>query len=400
MQPTTTHRSEARERLRLAALDDLGIIGTGPEERFDRITRMAKQLFGVPTAEINFVDQDHQFTKSPQSPTGPHFSPRADSFCDVVVQQPDIIVVPDALEDARFAHRGTVTGAPHIRFYAGRPLSVSDGSRVGTICLVDTSPRDLTDDEQDLLDELGAWVERELRHVRAADHARLTQQQMLPAPLVHDDGFTVAGFTRPHSDVAGDYFASSSSTDQIAVTLADVMGKGYSAAIIAATVRSAFQARPGWEPAAAVSAVNEQVLADLSATGTFATLFHADLNTRTGLLRYADAGHGLSVIIRADGTLERLTSPDLPIGIAEGNAWEAHETTLEPGEILFSCSDGALDLYDGTLSALDELAALVRRTTDDTSLFAELSDVIGAVHPEDDVTMLVIRRCEKKAIHL
>ncbi len=184
------------------------------------------------------------------------------------------------------------------------------------------------------------------------------------------------------------------------MTLADVMGKGYSAAIIAATVRSAFQSRPGWEPAAAVSAVNEQVLADLSATGTFATLFHADLNTQTGLLRYADAGHGLSVIIRAGGSLERLTSPDLPIGIAEGNAWKAHETTLEPGEILFSCSDGALDLYDGTLGALDELAALVGRSTDDTSLFSALSDIIDAVRPEDDVTMLVIRRCEKKAIHL
>jgi sigma-B regulation protein RsbU (phosphoserine phosphatase) len=375
-------------------------MGTGAEERFDRITRMAKQLFGVPIAEINFIDQDHQFTKSPQAPGGPSFGPRADSFCDVVVQQPDIIVVPDALEDARFAHRGSVTGAPHIRFYAGRPLSVSDGAQVGTICLVDTAARDLTEEDQDLLDELGAWVERELRHLHAGDLARHTQQQLLPAPLVHDDGFTVAGFTQPHSEVAGDYFASLSSPGEIEVTLADVMGKGYAAAIIAATVRSAFQARPGWEPAAAVTAVNEQLLADLSATGTFATLFHAGLDTRTGVLRYADAGHGLSVIIRADGTLERLTSTGLPIGIGEGNAWEAHETALAPGEILFSCSDGALDLYDGTLSALDELGVLVRRSADDASLFAALSDVIGAVRPEDDVTMLVIRRHEKETRHL
>ncbi|MBA8811983.1 PP2C family protein-serine/threonine phosphatase [Frigoribacterium faeni] len=393
-----TDRSDARERLRLAALDDLGIMGTGAEERFDRITRMAKQLFGVPIAEINFIDQDHQFTKSPQAPGGSPFGPREDSFCDVVVQQPDIIVVPDALDDTRFAHRGTVTGAPHIRFYAGRPLSVSDGARVGTICLVDTAPRDLSADEQELLDELGAWVERELRHVHAADHARRTQQQLLPAPSTHSDGFTVAGFTRPHSEVAGDYFAFTSSPGRIDLTLADVMGKGYSAAIIAATVRSAFQARPGWEPAAAVAAVNEQLLADLSATGTFATLFHADLDTRTGLLRYADAGHGLSVIIRADGTHEQLTSADLPIGIAEGNGWQAHEATLAPGEILFSCSDGALDLYDGTLDALDEMAALVRGAVDDTSLFAELSEVIAAGRPEDDVTMLVIRRDEKKAM--
>lgn len=400
MHEATAVLSEARERLRLAALDDLGIVGTGSEERFDRITRMAKQLFGVPIAEINFIDDEHQFTKSPQGPGGPTFGPRADSFCDVVVQQPDIIVVPDALEDDRFAHRGSVTGAPHIRFYAGRPLSVSDGAQVGTICLVDTAPRGLTDEEQDLLDELGAWVERELRHVHAADHARRTQQRMLPAPLVHDDGVTVAGFTQPYSEVAGDYFASISSPGRVDVTLTDVMGKGYSAAIIAATVRSAFQARPGWEPAAAVSAVNDQLLADLSATGTFATVFHAALDTRTGVLRYADAGHGLSAILRADGTLERLASTDLPIGIAEGDAWKAYETTLAPGEVLFSCSDGALDLYDGTLSALDELAEFVRRSVDDASLFAALSDVVGTVHPEDDVTMLVVRRDEKKAFEL
>lgn len=398
MSETTMDRSQARERLRVAALDDLGIMGTGAEERFDRITRMAKQLFGVPIAEINFIDQDHQFTKSPQSPGGAPFGPRADSFCDVVVQQPDILVVPDALEDARFAHRGSVTGDPHIRFYAGRPLSVADGAQVGTICLVDTAARDLTLEDQDLLDELGAWVERELRQVHAADHARRTQQQMLPAPFTHEDGFAVAGFTRPYSEVAGDFFTSVSSRERIDVTLTDVMGKGYSAALIAATVRAAFQARPGWDPAAAVSAVNEQVLADLSATGTFATLFHAALDTRTGLLRYADAGHGLSVVIRTDGTSERLASTDLPIGIAQGGGWTAHETTLNPGDVLFTCSDGALDLYDGTLGALDELAALVRRSADDASLFAALSDAIGALRPEDDVTVLVARRHEKKAM--
>lgn len=388
-------RVAVSERLRLATLKDLRIVGTGAEERFDRVTRMAKELFGVPIAEINFIDEHHQFTKSPQRSGTSPYVPRADSFCDVVVQQPDLIVVPDALEDARFAHRGSVTGAPHVRFYAGRPLSVSDGVRVGTICLVDTAPRDLSDDERDLLDELGNWVERELRHLHAVDRARHIQQMMLPGRLEQGDGFTIAGFTQPHSEVAGDYFAATPAPDRVDVTLADVRGHGYSAALIAATVRAAFQARPGWDPAAAVSSVNEQLLADLAATRTSTTLFHASLDTRTGLLRYADAGHGLSVIIRTDGSLERLTSTDLPIGIADGDTWEAHETTLLPGEILFSCSDGALDLYDGTLTALGELAFLVQESVDDSGLFTALSDVIDAVRPEDDVTMLIIRRRDK-----
>lgn len=397
LQKTSVDRVTASERLRLAALQDLGIVGTGPEERFDRVTRMAKELFGVPIAEINFIDEDRQFTKSPQRPGFSPYGSRADSFCDVVVQQPDMIVVPDALEDARFASRGTVTGAPHIRFYAGRPLSIADGARVGTICLVDTAPRDLSDEERDLLDELGAWVERELRHLHAVDRARHTQQQMLPAPLELGDGFTIAGFTQPHSEIAGDYFAAAVSSGRVDVTLADVMGKGYSAALIASAVRSAFQARPGWEPAAAVSAVNDQLLADLSGTGTFTTLFHASLNTETGRVHYADAGHGLSMVIRADGTLERLTSTDLPIGIADGNTWESHETSLLPGEILFSCSDGALDLYDGTLGALEELAVLIRASADDSGLFATMTDLIRAVRPEDDVTLLIIRRHDTEA---
>ena len=93
-----------------------------------------------------------------------------------------------------------------------------------------------------------------------------------------------------------------------------------------------------------------------------------------------------------------MASTDLPIGIAQGGGWTAHETTLNPGDVLFTCSDGALDLYDGTLGALDELAALVRRSADDASLFAALSDAIGALRPEDDVTVLVVRRHEKKAM--
>lgn len=395
-QNTTTDRAEARERLRLASLDDLGIVGTGPEERFDRVTRMARELFGVPIAEINFIDEDSQFTKSPQRPGATTSIPRADSFCEVVVQQSDIVVVPDALEDERFAHRRSVTGPPHVRFYAGRPLTVADGARVGTICLVDTEPRQLSDEERDLLEELGSWAERELRHLRGGAESATGGLQLLPVPSDQGEGVSVAGFTQPYSVAAGDYLAATASPGRVDATLADVMGKGSAAAVVAASVRSAFDARAGWEPAAAVSAVNEQLLPELSATGTFATLVHLSLDTRTGRLAYADAGHGLSMIVRPDGTTQRLTSMDFPIGIGGGLAWEAREATLLPGEVLFSCSDGALDLYDGTLGALDELVALIRGCADDRSLFAALTDLIGAVRPEDDVTVLIIRRSEKE----
>ena len=101
MHETTAVRPEARERLRLAALDDLGIMGTGAEERFDRITRMARQLFGVPIAEINFIDQDHQFTKSPQASGGPTFGPPGLA----VVVPPPTSVAPVALPPGAPAFR-------------------------------------------------------------------------------------------------------------------------------------------------------------------------------------------------------------------------------------------------------------------------------------------------------
>jgi sigma-B regulation protein RsbU (phosphoserine phosphatase) len=383
------------ESVRLAALAELDMVGSDPEERFDRVTRIAKELFNVPIAEINFIDRDSQYTKSPQKPGGSTPIPRSDSFCDVVVQQPDILVVEDALDDPRFSGRGTVTGAPHIRFYAGRPLSVAEGVRVGTICLVDTVPRELSAEEADLLGELGQWVERELRDVPVVrGRVAAVQQQLLPAPLHAGDGFTFAGFSRAYEEAAGDYFAWSADSDRniVHATVTDVMGKGSAAAIIAAAIRSAFQARPSMAPAEAVTAVNSQLLDDLSATGSFATLFHARVDTTTGSIRYADAGHGLSVIVRRDGALERLAGTDLPIGIMGDTLWASHDTSLDSGDALLSCSDGALDLFDGSLGALNRLAELVREHPDDESFFSALSLLIDSSEPEDDVTIMLVRR--------
>lgn len=381
------------ERLRLAALSELGIVGTSAEERFDRITRIAKELFHVPIAEINFIDRDSQFTKSPQRPGGStRRTPRADSFCDVVVQQPDMVVVPDALEDPRFASRGTVTGTPHVRFYAGRPLSLAEGVRVGTICLVDTEPRVLDSEEADLLDELGLWVERELRDIRATATAAATQKSLLPEPLQLRAGYSFAGYSQAYFDVAGDYFAWDEVDGRVDVTLADVMGKGPAAAIVASAIRSAFQARPREAPAEAVDAVNEQLLRDFSTIGTFATLFRARVDTTTGAVEYADAGHGLTLVVRSDGSCERLSTLDLPLGISGDAAWEAHSTRLGPGDLLLSCTDGALDLFDGTLDALDRLAALVRAHPLDDGFFADVAALVAEAAPEDDVTVVVIRR--------
>ena len=152
-----------QELRRLNALSDLEQIGSPPEERFDRITRLARSVFRVPLAEINFLDAVVQFTKSPQVSSGSSYAPRVDSLCDVTIQGAELLVVPDATLDARFADRESVTGPKHVRFYAGAPLTVGGGHRVGSLCLIDTKPRDFTVEEGRLLEQMGLLVERELR---------------------------------------------------------------------------------------------------------------------------------------------------------------------------------------------------------------------------------------------
>ena len=149
------------EERRLAALRHLGLLDTPPEERFDRLTRLAAAILDVPTALASFVDKDRQWFKSGYG-HGPRETPRDMSFCAHAVASRAPLVVQDAMEDPRFADNPVVTGDPRVRFYAGQPLIMPDGSCVGTVCLVDTRPRDLDERERGLLADIGELVRREL----------------------------------------------------------------------------------------------------------------------------------------------------------------------------------------------------------------------------------------------
>ncbi|WKK70413.1 SpoIIE family protein phosphatase [Rathayibacter oskolensis] len=377
---------------RPAALSAREITGSDAEERFDRITRMARDLFGVPMAEIHFLDDSTLFTKSPQTPGWPLEYPRAGTFCDATLQKRSMLVIPDLGADPVWAESAHVAGAPYVRFYAGRPLSIDDGRQLGTICLLDVVPRELTADQQVLLDEFGSWVERELRDSAERDRAAEVQALLLPPALEHPEGYLLAGVSVPRQQVAGDYYDWSVGDGFVDITVADVMGKGTAAAIVAASIRSAFLARTGEIPARAVAGANRQLLRDFTATGTFATLFHCRLETGTGRLDFVDAGHGLSVVLRADGSFQRLASLGLPLGIAEDGGWMTQSVELRPGDALVSFTDGVLDLYDGTLDSLAEVTALARATRSaEEFLGAVRTLAVGAKAP-DDVTVLVVSR--------
>lgn len=149
----------ADEPARLRALHDLRLAPTS-EPRFDRHTRIAAALFTVPIALINLVADDHQWTKSAHgcrvAPV-----PRDISLCARAILGPDVLEISDVWS-SEYSDNPMIRGDILVRFYAGVPLAAPDGSRVGTLCLIDDRPRRLGDHQRDLLRDLGRIIEREL----------------------------------------------------------------------------------------------------------------------------------------------------------------------------------------------------------------------------------------------
>ena len=161
------------ERARLETLRSLQILDTPPEERFDRLTRMAKRLFGVPIALVSLVDENRQWFKSCVGIDASE-TPRAISFCGHAILNDEVLVIPDAAEDERFADNPFVINDPKIRFYAGCPLRALNGLNLGTLCIVDQKPRNFETEDIETLMDLASIVERELATIEMATLDDLT----------------------------------------------------------------------------------------------------------------------------------------------------------------------------------------------------------------------------------
>jgi class 3 adenylate cyclase len=171
----------ADEEARLAALRALRLLDTKSEERFDRIVRMTQKAFDVPIAYVALVDAERQWFKS-RIGLEPEQTPRNTSFCGHAILQDDALIIPDARRDARFAGNPMVVGEPFARFYAGLPLRVKNGYKVGTLCVIDKRPRQFGSAEIETLQHLGAFVEREFELADAlalkaqAEESRLARE--------------------------------------------------------------------------------------------------------------------------------------------------------------------------------------------------------------------------------
>jgi hypothetical protein len=159
--PMSRTAPDEGERQRLDSLRQTGLLHTPAEERFDRITRRAQEHFGVSSATIALIGEKDQFIKSIAGSIGENV-PREVSFCNETIRSARTLIVGDALLDQRFVGNPLVREAPHIRFYAGHPLTGPGGWRIGTLCVLDDRPREFSEEDERELRSLAGLVQLEL----------------------------------------------------------------------------------------------------------------------------------------------------------------------------------------------------------------------------------------------
>ncbi|WP_018229074.1 sensor histidine kinase [Methyloversatilis universalis] len=180
--PNAPHLQD--EPARIAALDATRLLDTPPEPAFDDLTRIASLICGTPIALISLVDRERQWFKARVGLTASE-TPRDQAFCAHAILNRDLMEVPDACDDSRFSDNPLVTGEPGIRFYAGAPLEVAGGQRIGTLCVIDTVARTLNAAQREALSALARQVvaQIELRDRVDAMHEAQDRQNMFERQL-------------------------------------------------------------------------------------------------------------------------------------------------------------------------------------------------------------------------
>lgn len=395
----------AVEAERVHAVDQLYLLDSPPEDRFARVTSMARCALGVPMAAISLIAADRQWFKQVDGLNLDGSIPREQTICQATVARTyeddfsDPLLVIEDTRLSEFAELPAIRAEGGVRFYAGYPLRGPGGHAVGTFCVYDTQPRTFDAGQRRTFVELAGWAERELHSSDDLERAAAVQRQLLPPPLADLPGYTVHALCLPAFAVGGDFYDHYCVPGGVVFTIADVMGKGLAAAILTATVRSALRGasravdRSGAEAdiADAVNAVAHQIADDLSGTSSFVTLVHLMLRTDDGVLDYVDAGHGFALHVRGDTTVTPLPSEGLPLGVLPEEIWTSQRVQLAPGESIVLASDGVLDLVSDGCD-LGPALRFVAEHADPNDLCAQIRALSEANPALDDVTLVAIRR--------
>jgi serine phosphatase RsbU (regulator of sigma subunit) len=241
---------------------------------------------------------------------------------------------------------------------------------------------------------------RVLDHQHRIEHELARAAQVVAAllppvpPLVA--GFEMAAACVSAREMGGDFYDwQKLPSNRLSVTVGDVMGKGLPAALLMATVRAVVRALvPDSDPTQVVTRAGSAIAEDLARAGAFVTLFHAQVDTVTGEVRYIDAGHGYVLVRRSNGTVEELTPRGLPLGVDATESTQAEGTvTLDPGDTLMIYSDGLTAARPDLFALREQVAAFAAPGSDAAAVVRSLTEAVAQVRPlPDDVTLVVVRR--------
>lgn len=183
--PLPEHETERMTKLReYAVLDSL------PEETYERVTKLAASILNAPLAAVSLIDENRQWIKSRIGFDASEI-PREHTFCAHAICQDDVFVVEDATLDERFCDNPFVTGEPGLRFYAGAQLQTSDGLNMGTVCVLDTQPRTITEEQKQSLEDLAAIVIEALECRLLIDQEERTKRRFIDAMECLPMGFSM-----------------------------------------------------------------------------------------------------------------------------------------------------------------------------------------------------------------
>ncbi len=411
----------ADEDDRLEDLRRLDILLTAPEESLDHVTRELARIFGVPGAFISFIDADTQHYKS-EVGLPPQFAeartePREISLCSYVVGTNESLIIEDLKADERFRDSAAAQEFG-IRFYAGAPLRGDHGHAVGSLCIVDLCPRQITTREHEMLSVLAEGVMAQVRLQAASrqlvERAKVierdlqraveVQRFLLPEALLTGGGWQIAHTYRPVEHLGGDCLDVQQRRDgSWAVLIADVTGHGTAAALTAVMTKAAFVRAAGdaAPPGEVLMEMNRE-FRRVAPPGQFVTAQVMVMHPGADRILIASAGHPYPLRMNRDGVtlVESDGGPPLFVDPQAKYGETVIKGVGEEDSILLY-TDGAIEAADGDGRQLgiDGLRAIFERMrgTSTSVLEETLNGVLehGQGRVRDDVALLLIRRCEE-----
>ena len=365
--PSADHRETPfDEKRRLAAVRRYQILDTPPDGAFDNLAALAAKLFEVPIAIVSIVDTDRIWFKAHHGLDVEEIE-REPGLCSSAIMHDDTWVVTDAAADPRTLANPLVAGEFGLRFYVGHPLTTHDGHNLGTICVIDKEPRQVTEAQTQVLRDLAELVvaQLELRlearqlvqayEIRLHDVQHLAdalQRSLLPPSIPVVPYLNIAATYNPASkyEVGGDFYdVFPVDASSWGLVIGDVCGKGPKAASQTSGARYSLRAAAIQQPAPAeaLQVVNQALLRDIdpASDAPFVTALFARIAPRedgTDIV-FSAAGHPDPLVLRASGEVESVGTPGTLLGVF--SEIDVTETSLQlgPGDVVLFYTDGLTD---------------------------------------------------------